>query len=343
MRGISSAEATILRYPICESCLRWPTSPILTVESCRCRCVPLAFSYLHSVLPLSRGVSPECGMSIRPFIQPVGCHTSSWNNRLCPRSKPYIPLPAARAAFHTTSPRLDDIPINPYEALGLTSSATQADIKKQFFELSKLHHPDHNLNDPKGAAARFTAISDAYHRIGTPAKRKKFDRENGRNIGQPAAAEQRGSYGSRSASGLSRRRGAFRGPPPSFYRNGGWGANTDKWSQGASSTGGTSQTQSEPGTSSGGPYAGTGEAWPFKTDPNDVPHFNREGHYRTTSTIEEQLKKGRTSRRQTNIDEMDEMLEQDSPANIAGRFFMVIGLLGVGIGGSLVLFAPTRS
>lgn len=87
---------------------------------------------------------------------------------------------------------------------------------------------------------------------------------------------------------------------------------------------------------SSGPYGGTTGAWPFKTDPNDVPHFNREGHYRTTTTLEEQLKKGRSQRRQMPIEKST--LEEDSPVNVIGRFVTICGILALGIGTPLIFF-----
>src|ERR1051325_10645066 len=61
-----------------------------------------------------------------------------------------------------------------YSVLGVSASATQDEIKKQYRKLAAKHHPDKNQNDPK-AAERFKEISEAYQVIGDPAKRKQYD------------------------------------------------------------------------------------------------------------------------------------------------------------------------
>lgn len=61
-----------------------------------------------------------------------------------------------------------------YAALGVASSATADEIKKQYRRLAKQHHPDANQSDPK-SAERFKEISEAYTVLGDPAKRKEYD------------------------------------------------------------------------------------------------------------------------------------------------------------------------
>src|SRR5688572_25204915 len=61
-----------------------------------------------------------------------------------------------------------------YAVLGVSSSATQDEIKKQYRELAGKHHPDKNPNDPK-AAERFKEISEAYQVLGDETKRKQYD------------------------------------------------------------------------------------------------------------------------------------------------------------------------
>jgi molecular chaperone DnaJ len=61
-----------------------------------------------------------------------------------------------------------------YAVLGVSASATQDEIKKQYRKLAAKHHPDKNQNDPK-AADRFKEISEAYQVIGDPDKRKQYD------------------------------------------------------------------------------------------------------------------------------------------------------------------------
>ncbi|HEY0779585.1 MAG TPA: DnaJ domain-containing protein, partial [Gemmatirosa sp.] len=61
-----------------------------------------------------------------------------------------------------------------YAVLGVSPTAEQGDIKKQYRRLAKQHHPDANKNDPK-AAERFKEISEAYNVVGDPEKRKQYD------------------------------------------------------------------------------------------------------------------------------------------------------------------------
>lgn len=61
-----------------------------------------------------------------------------------------------------------------YAVLGVPSTASADDIKKQYRRLAKQYHPDANANDPK-AAERFKAISEAYTVLGNAEKRKQYD------------------------------------------------------------------------------------------------------------------------------------------------------------------------
>src|SRR3984957_19281750 len=63
---------------------------------------------------------------------------------------------------------------DPYEVLGVTRSASAADIKSAFRRLAKKLHPDANKHDPK-AANRFAEINAAYEIVGDKDKRKAFD------------------------------------------------------------------------------------------------------------------------------------------------------------------------
>jgi molecular chaperone DnaJ len=61
-----------------------------------------------------------------------------------------------------------------YSVLGVSSTATQDEIKKAYRKLAKKHHPDANANDTK-AAERFKEISEANNVLSDPAKRKQYD------------------------------------------------------------------------------------------------------------------------------------------------------------------------
>jgi molecular chaperone DnaJ len=61
-----------------------------------------------------------------------------------------------------------------YSVLGVSASASQDEIKKQYRRLAKKWHPDANRNDPK-AAEQFKEISEAYNVLGDAEKRKQYD------------------------------------------------------------------------------------------------------------------------------------------------------------------------
>ena len=61
-----------------------------------------------------------------------------------------------------------------YGVLGVSASATQEEVKKQYRRLAKQHHPDSNKSDPK-SAERFKEISEAYQVIGDAKKRAQYD------------------------------------------------------------------------------------------------------------------------------------------------------------------------
>ncbi len=64
---------------------------------------------------------------------------------------------------------------DPYEILGVSRRADEAEIKKGFRKLAKQHHPDRNKDDVR-AKDRFAEVNAAYEILGDPTKRKQFDR-----------------------------------------------------------------------------------------------------------------------------------------------------------------------
>ncbi len=64
---------------------------------------------------------------------------------------------------------------NPYDILGVTKTAGEAEIKKAFRKLAKQYHPDRNANDPK-AKDKFAEVNAAYEILGDQGKRAQFDR-----------------------------------------------------------------------------------------------------------------------------------------------------------------------
>lgn len=63
---------------------------------------------------------------------------------------------------------------DPYRTLGVTKSATAAQVKSAYRRLARENHPDKKPGD-KAAENRFKDISNAHALLSDPAKRRKFD------------------------------------------------------------------------------------------------------------------------------------------------------------------------
>ncbi|XP_042298786.1 dnaJ homolog subfamily C member 30, mitochondrial [Sceloporus undulatus] len=80
-----------------------------------------------------------------------------------------------------------------YEILGVTPTATQAQIKTAYYKQSFLYHPDRNAGS-EDAARQFTRVNEAYLVLGSVSLRKKYDRgllsrEDLRTAGKPSGKE----------------------------------------------------------------------------------------------------------------------------------------------------------
>ncbi|OKL59078.1 hypothetical protein UA08_05707 [Talaromyces atroroseus] len=221
-----------------------------------------------------------------------------------------------------------------YEILNVPVTATAAEIKKQFYALSLKHHPDRNRSDPK-ATERFATISSAYQVLGDSSKRARYDLDHGITThvqnthssgvsGQhpmgshsSASAAAGSSYaGSRPASGLSKRRAAFRGPPPSFYAHGGYGT--------------TGASRASPGAT----YAGAGRNGGSDEDPtsfinnNPVWHFDAKAHYKrqTAEDARREQRRSQQMRREREFIE-HEVTGHGGSGSFVFRFVLVSGIL----------------
>lgn len=61
-----------------------------------------------------------------------------------------------------------------YKDLEVLPKAPAAEIKAAYRRLGHKHHPDRNPNDPE-APARFRRVAEAYHVLGDPALRSRYD------------------------------------------------------------------------------------------------------------------------------------------------------------------------
>ncbi|GBN33229.1 hypothetical protein AVEN_165835-1 [Araneus ventricosus] len=64
---------------------------------------------------------------------------------------------------------------NLYESLGVKSSATSAEIKKAYYDLSFKYHPDRN-KDSVEASNKFRQVTEAYEVLGNYGLRKRYDK-----------------------------------------------------------------------------------------------------------------------------------------------------------------------
>ncbi|KAK8124713.1 uncharacterized protein PG998_000472 [Apiospora kogelbergensis] len=288
---------------------------------------------------------------------------------LCPaplvfgtRSHPSRFQQQQKRLFHATRGLRDeeiDRATNHYEALKLPTNATPVDIKRSFYGLSKSHHPDHNRSDP-AASKRFMRISEAYTTLSSPEKRTRYDRDvlnlhhpheahPGRRGGSYSSTSASNPAGGRPASGLSKRRSAFRGPPPASTAAGA-GARTARSGprptrvlQGvrkehsrnsnrvvvaaAAAAAMERRHEKEPRKISRGPVQeppggmGPGQD-PFKGSQDDVPHFDREGHERTGRRTAE----ARTTRRRMRMDGTYEA-EAEAEQGAMSMFFVIGGVI----------------
>ncbi len=96
---------------------------------------------------------------------------------------------------------------DPYRILGVSRTATEAEIKKAYRSLAKEYHPDRNPNNPK-VADIFKNINAAYSLLGDPENRRRYDRRRDGRGRRPArlcssspAAAPRGFEGFRRGAG----------------------------------------------------------------------------------------------------------------------------------------------
>ncbi len=114
---------------------------------------------------------------------------------------------------------------DPYQVLGVTKSASEAEVKSAYRKLAKKLHPDANKHDPK-AASHFAELNAAYEIVGDDDKRKAFDRGEIDAEGKPRF---HGFEGAHPGGGFRQGPGgahfeSFSFGPDGFQRGGGGGA-----------------------------------------------------------------------------------------------------------------------
>ncbi|KAJ4414776.1 hypothetical protein N0V85_002996 [Neurospora sp. IMI 360204] len=205
----------------------------------------------------------------------------------------------------------------------IPNSKLTTSLRRSFYHLSKTHHPDHNPSDPH-ASHRFMRISEAYSILSHADKRARYDHDvlrlhlRARAHGSHHSSSV-GPAGGRPASGLSKRRSTAQGaPPPSFFKQGGYGEQKAKreraegwYTQGsyAGQAGGEfgfggfggSQTGTGAGqTGTTGGTTGSGQSqkqeWSQAFNPASAPHFDSQQHTRTHDKLWENLKKSHARR-----------------------------------------------
>ena len=77
-----------------------------------------------------------------------------------------------------------------YEVLGVSKTATDAEIKKAYRKLAMKYHPDYNPGD-KDAEAKFKEINEANEVLSDPKKRQLYDQYGFAGV-DPAYAAQNG-------------------------------------------------------------------------------------------------------------------------------------------------------
>ena len=81
-----------------------------------------------------------------------------------------------------------------YEVLGVSKTATEAEIKKAYRKLAMKYHPDYNPGD-KEAEEKFKEINEAHEVLSDPEKRQRYDQYGFAGVDPNYGAGQGGGFG----------------------------------------------------------------------------------------------------------------------------------------------------
>src|SRR5690348_10085377 len=73
-----------------------------------------------------------------------------------------------------------------YEVLGVSKTASEAEIKKAYRQMALKYHPDKNEGN-KEAEEKFKEAAEAYEVLSNPDKKRQYDQFGHRGVGSSAA------------------------------------------------------------------------------------------------------------------------------------------------------------
>ena len=80
-----------------------------------------------------------------------------------------------------------------YKVLEIKRSASQADIKKKYREMTRKYHPDRNQGDEK-AKEKFAEVAEAYEILSDAKKRRLYDRGGMEAVKQDSQMQEQGGF-----------------------------------------------------------------------------------------------------------------------------------------------------
>lgn len=79
-------------------------------------------------------------------------------------------------AFGNANPSGTVVDMYYYDILEVQATAEESKIKRQYYQMARMYHPDKNPGDPE-AAAKFKDVAEAYQVLSDPELRSKYDKE----------------------------------------------------------------------------------------------------------------------------------------------------------------------